>query len=1809
MGHSSFSDLPSLLSDSQIGFIDPHGVHFSDKRHRRTGKRWRLNGDRAEMDEIPDQFLPYKGIFDCTEDVFSQGCYDGTLFRFPLRTKPSDLSGTLYSTEKMDTLFESFQADAHLVLLFLQHLESIALYVREEAQSSPKRVFQVKIADESLQMVRTKRKEFRAKITPGKVMTESVTVTYPITIETVKFDSPFDGGMKQHSFLVTNYFCGGEVSSRFKSLMTDKELNYLPTVGVAMALPTGPKLQTPDIKGHVFCFLPLPVQKTSLTGLPVHVNGFFALSQNRRYIKSPNADQEEREKIGRQLTDKSLLWNKCLLEEAIPRTYATMILEAIKEKSFFVPRTSIYKAWPDITNIDQKWLKLKEPLFQFLLQRKVVYTQLGFGQWLTVQEAVFDRLPENETKKLLQRVLLTADVSVVSVPSHVMDAIASYFTVQEITPSLTRATLRRAPSCYKKLDRREKLLLLQFCLKDRKFAKLCDLELLPLSNGAFTKFSNRAESIYICSPDHPRKLFPGVDHRFLDETLDAEIIGKLKEAAKQECTQLRILCEDDVASLLQQALPSEWGKGNTVSWYPEDRNHNHPPRDWIKVVWKYLQEHFTTAEDILSLGKLPLIPLNMSQTPVTLTRLCYPSRVVVKRLNNECLDDTLANVLTKLGLVIMNDYPTFISHHPAVLGTFVNPPSAQGVVEAMVISSNTMTVGKPSEIVRKVLSTGEKHLLRSFLAKVIPWTVEPEEYNLLCSLPVFETLSKKFVSKEEGLCAAPVEPLPVSPKRDLIDITQDDSKSLAHLLDVRILKPTELLCRVVFPEIKQGRYSGEQIDTLMTYVLDSYASDIRSNVNFKQNLQALAFVSKQRGRAMASDLFDPRNVILKTIFARENVFPTGSYTNPSALVMLQEIGMKSDDSITANDLYQSAKQVSMLPHLLTAERKSKAILQYLSNNPLKLLEEINRQPLWTLLRDIPWVSRLQQRPPNYPPGLPWWETGEEGKHFFKPIEMKSHQLANLIGTVMPVVEAQPSNEIYHYFGWQSQTDVFQVVQHLQAVIRSYSKEEKPYYMVAVNKIYSYLSRVNYADVKQALERAQVFAWVWNGDGFSSPNHVLSSKPPIDLTPYIHSLPSDTTKHSDLFYRFGMRQLSDPAVFVQVLNMVKEKYEDTSVIFSPEEVKHDLQLSVNILNDLAREQLSEELKAEIVLPTHIEDNSYVRLEPVEHCMYCEREWLKREGDDEDIDYFYVHPNVPNSTAERLGVPTLTNRMLDPDELSIGEEFGQEERLTTRLNRLLEEYTDGFSVLKELVQNADDAGATEVRFLYDERTNGDAMTCLIDEGMKGCQGPALWVYNDAEFKDEDFENIVKLNEATKEHDTEKIGRFGLGFNAVYNLTDVPMLLSRNYFAIFDPHTSYLGKAIKNKRKPGMKIDLNKDVKRLRKFTNQFKPFNGIFGCDLHLDKEDNSFDGTLFRFPLRTTEQALRSEIKKLAYNDQQMRELLLMLVNGAKTLLLFTQNVLRVSIFSLKTSASKDQDATLTFQVTKSLSPAGIIRPLSIPVTLPATAKVLTTEDQDFLKQCNFLQASSQITRAFRKGVSTKLVKSSMKVDIECSLTEYGQRFFESGVSLNRECSTWLVVSSMGNGQALKFTKNDLSLLPSAGVAVQLDPNGSDTSLPLPIMKSVDGFDVNGILFCYLPLPIHSGLPVHINGTFALAANRRHLQERLEDDKKCFGVDWNNVLMQDSISSAYLCLLEDLRSIAPADGSYKFHSLWPKAHALRMHRTCWPLMKSFYLQIAIGSYSLFSDGQNWLNINEVVFLDPEFRKEPLIGDVSLKFSSC
>ena len=104
----------------------------------------------------------------------------------------------------------------------------------------------------------------------------------------------------------------------------------------------------------------------------------------------------------------------------------------------------------------------------------------------------------------------------------------------------------------------------------------------------------------------------------------------------------------------------------------------------------------------------------------------------------------------------------------------------------------------------------------------------------------------------------------------------------------------------------------------------------------------------------------------------------------------------------------------------------------------------------------------------------------------------------------------------------------------------------------------------------------------------------------------------------------------------------------------------------------------------------------------------------------------------------------------------EDFGQKVDLTRRIREVLLNYPEGTTVLKELIQNADDAGATRVRFCLDRRVHGS--DSLLSDGLAQWQGPALLAYNDAVFTEEDFVSISRIGGSTKHGQAWKTGRFG-------------------------------------------------------------------------------------------------------------------------------------------------------------------------------------------------------------------------------------------------------------------------------------------------------------------------------------------------------------------------------------------------------------------------------------------------------------------
>ena len=94
-------------------------------------------------------------------------------------------------------------------------------------------------------------------------------------------------------------------------------------------------------------------------------------------------------------------------------------------------------------------------------------------------------------------------------------------------------------------------------------------------------------------------------------------------------------------------------------------------------------------------------------------------------------------------------------------------------------------------------------------------------------------------------------------------------------------------------------------------------------------------------------------------------------------------------------------------------------------------------------------------------------------------------------------------------------------------------------------------------------------------------------------------------------------------------------------------------------------------------------------------------------------------------------------------------------------LNDRYRPGFPVLKELIQNADDAGAT--RFDFGLSPGLPMARHLL------LQGPSLFVVNDGGFTDKDAAAINSIALSQKPADHATIGKFGLGLKSIFHFCE--------------------------------------------------------------------------------------------------------------------------------------------------------------------------------------------------------------------------------------------------------------------------------------------------------------------------------------------------------------------------------------------------------------------------------------------------------
>ncbi|XP_064601194.1 sacsin-like [Liolophura sinensis] len=1713
------TDFPSITSGDTLLLLDP------SKPEHRVCATYRLSNLKSKtvqrMRQVFGKVLDMSSLDRATTDGF-----DGTVFRFPLRQSCSELSPVVYDDGRVCDLLKCFRTEMMIVLVFLKSLECVEIWSPQQGKATPKLSFSVCLTDES-----AKQRKDQKEILNQALAAEPTSVwTSSVNCEVKDHSSGLNFRL---NWTVKSIKLGrDEMSSSLRALSDDPALSYPPFVGVSVVdVPLltrktilDMKLMETALQGHVYCFLPLPLQHNSLTGLPVHVNGYFALSSNRHHLKWPTADEEHQGWDSQR--DKSCRWNRGLLTEAVPKVYSLLIDELIEtSKKHKNPKDyvqAVYNAFPSVGSASNMWVGVVQGFYEHILTKPCFFSEEGGGRWVTFREAVFCEDKSVVPEEVLG-ILKHLGITVTCVPEGLFDTVRHFVgnKMEQVTTRFVRNVLKKTLA-YKQESHFQKLHLLNFIMEDlvenKDFDDLWGIRLLPLSDGTFTTFQDqREETKFSATKTFDRCLFPGLENQFLTESSIHQFPDGLKKKLKiliqSGKTQLRPVRKDDFRKLIEQVTKIFGGQNRERI------------KLWMTNVWKALCSEFPS--NLREFQGLTLLPIS-APFGVTLEKLQYPPVKVLKRYGRTVLSGVVESVVKKMGVQVLTEVVPEVLKHPNVIGVFVLEPTASSVLQALSTARDythdtmdlSLSKEQRSEFVTFIASCDRLFTL--------------QEHGLLTSLRLFEAVGPNenisHVSVQELQKSAPEEVIPITFPCKLIKYGSLAEKSLGAKLGVQQLNRGDLVLLVLKKmRLEPNMYMRSQVIHFMEHIFSNRSGLNKEVWDLVGNISFIPCTDDERTLRKLSELFDPTIPKLRDLFVGEDVFPGKEWENYTPI--LRSLGLKSRP--TEQDLLSCAVKLENMQTEKEHDvlnRKCRAVISAIADRTdlsSRIVDKLKTVAILPIKRD---------RPSHFPQKMPWFSST---RFLAKPSEAMDKRYQNLIGSVMPITvlpddltQTQKSN-LVQMLELSRPPSLSKLLEQMKITMRNFDPDNVDFFVTAVKKIYRELQKFSYQAIWSEMNDQKIDRkWIWNGKEFSSSQkiYVEEANEDLDLAPYMVCLPVDMRDLKDFFLSFGCHKNQDQEMMLDVLHMIEKKYSKPKAR-QKAKVHRDIQIVLRMLHHLSAYVEEGNLleAARILIPVEVAGkDEYFKMMPANQCVYYDSsEWISVEdilADDRDL--HIVHRNVPRELAYSLGVSPLMDKLLDAQELDMN--YGQLEPLTRRLRNLIQHYTDGVAVMKELVQNADDAGATRVCFLYDERQNANFRNRLIHENMAECQGPALWAYNNAVFTDEDFQNITKISGATKLYKAAKIGKFGLGFNAVYNLTDVPSFVSRDLFVIFDPHETFLGK-------PGLKMNIRKNRRMVNQLREQFQPYNGVFGCDF--DTEDAlNFQGTLFRFPLRTSDQADRSQISNLHYSHREMIKLLQMSLECAGNLLMFTRNVTNIKFFHLSSTETDASTQTPLFEVSKS-----------------NTDHMIMVQMINNIEKCEKLN----LKPACERKTEVTWFKGNSKG---------GQRVSHF-LSVNREME---------------------ALHPEGSVVIPVQTTGNQSYEAIPIEKSPTGFLKHGLVYCYLPLPIPTKLPVLINGSFSVTSDRRRLSEKNVDEKKNLGSEWNEILLEDSLAKSYINALQ----LLAAKGHQQMFELWPTETNCDAYLE--PLLRGFYGSLSSDQQEILPGRDRFTNMQNAVFLESKLR---------------
>ena len=1443
--------------------------------------------------------------------------------------------------------------------------------------------------------------------------------------------------------------------------------------------------------GHAFCFLPLPES----TAMPIHIHGYFAVADNRRSIKWPGHDEKGKE----------AQWNRELLCKMVAPSYALLLAyraSLIHYEQTPLPVTNTdsvsdaYAAWPryaEIKNI-RSWNELLSPTLKLCTSLPLLWTPACGGKWVQFGDACF--LPGTfsssyDYSDTVIQLLISLDVPVVSLPKSICETISQsedltdIVQTQEISPRFVRRIMKENTQYCASLTKKDVYNLLVYILNDvdeNTYFALIGIPLLPLKEISQTVMFERPKDHnckYIFTPKLKSLIdvLPGANSLVVDPNIPSTAAGKLCQIPQFMEVNTQVMCKQ----LLPISIKLWCGEKEGIGWKWTPGKGLMPPQSWMTALWKWIREYSVSLSDLQELPIVPLIPFSKSQEEVTLVEpqgnkvFCCLSVPYGPRDKA-----TMISILRKLAFLIvdkskMNNCDTWMNEHPD-LKTFI--PELLSGLELVLQHLNQLDLAARLKKVEKLDNCERDFLRRQFSTLYDSCKMYGE---CLRSLPIYRTagthqshfiaIDKAGSSHQAFLPPENIPALPEYPTEMLQSVLFPEEKEMFKIMHVKQLGMSELCIDFLIPlALKHIQYQPNTWsvgDDLVLWILKLQKLSKRTII-YENLSQHNIICSCSNIHKKPRDMFDPQDqdkeCNILTLFNPKvdgDHFPHKQYfTESQCRRALLEMGMKSwktikkDDTLLSAFLQDRTMSVANLEH--PAQLQRGAFI-------LKLLAKPENHKVLPSIVSIPFLF-AEPFPSHYPSVLKEKWYGQKNKLYsIQELCLHSDHTLDLVGTVRPILS--------HYYCSSRQIEFMGALKklHFQTIVEVHvlkhlenlesvevCNEDVDKFDRIVVSVYEHLYSISYPQKLKLIWWRQA-----ERPGFYPASRFVLKLPDTlrdHLEPFYYFLRGSLRKYACLF------EIHDTLSTMEVASIIKSTKE-SSIDLGKKLTKKQIEHCLSVLYWLYEEQYKE--SGMLIL------TEQCTLLPAIQCVFDDRSWLKglqSEVHVETSSLCFVHDRISPKVAKHFQVTPLSLKVFPSQNIGISyTTVGQHEEITHRIKKIVDDYENDIDIFKELIQNADDAGATEIKFLIDWRHH--PTESLIAEELKEWQGPALIVYNNATFSDEDFDSICKVAGETKKEDPFKIGRFGVGFCATYHLTDLPSFISRRYFTVFDSHTTYLGSRV-SANAPGMRVDLIENSGSLQVYRDQFIPYDGLFNCNIFSLEAEGEYPGTLFRFPFRSSLTSQKSKICKKIYDKDSVTDLVHALKEQSHKLLLFLKHIKQVSLYELKKGG------------------------------IPSLAK-------EVFSVRSTVKSTVGRTQLIQKYNGNNSESCLTKVDIQ---VHNGAKEVQS---------TWLVSSAIENCPSdLQCRPEAKGLLPLAEVAIKLDSSSTEQ------MWKPNSDCKYGKVFCFLPLPITIPLPFHVNGFFSVGKDRRNISAT---DDESFGSLWNQALAEGPLVPSFIHLLSNLCS--------------------------------------------------------------------------------